>query len=153
METMTYLRDAGLDYCWIYFVSGTFLLAFFASQIALAGKNFFFFFFSILSFSLSLSLFSLSLSLFFLTQLSCSPFILVDSSFFLFFLSFLLGWDFPRLAEEIVKRPYVLLGFAAWLTLFVLALTSTRGAIRRLGRHWKRLHSAVYIALALVAVR
>ena len=74
------------------------------------------------------------------------------SAHFLFFLSFLLGWDFPRLAEEIVKRPYVLLGFAAWLTLFALALTSTRAAMRRLGRHWKRLHSAVYIALALVAV-
>jgi sulfoxide reductase heme-binding subunit YedZ len=74
------------------------------------------------------------------------------SAHFSFFLSFLLGWDFPRLAEEIAERPYVLLGFAAWLTLSALALTSTRAAMRRLGRHWKRLHSAVYIALALVAV-
>ena len=45
VETMNYLREAGAKYCWIYFVSGTFLLAFFASQIALAGKNVFLLFF------------------------------------------------------------------------------------------------------------
>ena len=74
------------------------------------------------------------------------------STHFSFFFSFLLGWDFARLAEEIAERPYVLLGFGAWLVLLALAATSTRATMRRLGRNWKRLHTAVYLALALVAV-
>ena len=71
---------------------------------------------------------------------------------FTFFLSFYLGWDMARLAEEIAERPYVLLGFAAWLVLMLLAATSTRRAMRRLGRHWKRLHTGVYFALAFASV-
>ncbi len=71
---------------------------------------------------------------------------------FTFFLSFYLGWDMARLAEEIAERPYVLLGFAAWLVLMLLAATSTRRAMRRLGRHWKRLHAGVYFALAFASV-
>ena len=46
----------------------------------------------------------------------------------------------------------MLVGFRAWLTLVPLAITSTRGWIQRLGTRWKRLHSAIYIALALAAV-
>ena len=71
---------------------------------------------------------------------------------FTFFLSFYLGWDFARLAEEIAERPYVLLGFAAWLVLVLLAATSTRQAMRWLGRNWKRLHAGVYFALAFAGV-
>ena len=67
-------------------------------------------------------------------------------------MSFYLGWDFARLAEEIAERPYVLLGFAAWLVLMLLAATSTRQAMRWLGRNWKRLHAAVYFALAFAGV-
>ena len=71
---------------------------------------------------------------------------------FTFFLSFYLGWDIARLAEEIAERPYVLLGFAAWLVLMLLAMTSTRRAMRWLGRNWKRLHTGVYLALAFASV-
>ena len=71
---------------------------------------------------------------------------------FTFFLSFYLGWDFARLAEEIAERPYVLLGFATWLVLMLMAATSTRRAVRWLGRNWKRLHTGVYFALALASV-
>ena len=71
---------------------------------------------------------------------------------FTFFLSFYLGWDFARLAEEIAERPYVLLGFAAWLVLVLLAATSTRQAMRWLGRNWKRLHAGVYFVLAFAGV-
>ena len=46
--------------------------------------------------------------------------------------------------EEIVKRPYITVGFSAWLLLLPLAITSTRGWIRRLGRGWSRLHKLVY---------
>jgi sulfoxide reductase heme-binding subunit YedZ len=53
--------------------------------------------------------------------------------------------------EEIVKRPYITVGFAAWLLLVPLAMTSTKAAIRRLGRNWARLHKLVY-AIAVLAV-
>lgn len=53
--------------------------------------------------------------------------------------------------EEIAKRPYITVGFAAWLLLVPLAVTSTQAAIRRLGRHWAQLHRLVY-AIAVLAV-
>lgn len=49
-----------------------------------------------------------------------------------------------QIFAEIVKRPYITVGFAAWL-LLLLALTSTQAAIRRLGRNWGRLHKLVYL--------
>lgn len=51
--------------------------------------------------------------------------------------------------EDIVKRPYVTIGFTAWLLLVPMALTSTRAAMRRLGRRWVRLHRLVYPTAAL----
>ncbi len=52
---------------------------------------------------------------------------------------------------EIAKRPYITVGFAAWLLLVPLAITSTKGWIRRLGRNWARLHKLVY-AIGVLAV-
>lgn len=52
---------------------------------------------------------------------------------------------------EIVKRPYITVGFAAWLLLLPLAFTSTTGWMRRLGRNWAKLHKLVY-AIAVLAV-
>lgn len=49
-----------------------------------------------------------------------------------------------NILADIAKRPYVTVGFAAWLLLVPLALTSTRGMMRRLGRNWSRLHRLVY---------
>ena len=51
-----------------------------------------------------------------------------------------------NMLADIAKRPYVTVGFIAWLLLVPLALTSTRGMMRRLGRRWKTLHRAVYAA-------
>jgi sulfoxide reductase heme-binding subunit YedZ len=56
-----------------------------------------------------------------------------------------------QIFEEIVKRPYITVGFAAWLLLIPLAVTSTKSAIRRLGRNWGRLHKLVYV-IAVLAV-
>ena len=56
-----------------------------------------------------------------------------------------------QIFEEIVKRPYITVGFSAWLLLLPLALTSTKGWIRRLGRNWARLHKLVY-AIGVLAV-
>ena len=53
--------------------------------------------------------------------------------------------------EEIVKRPYITVGFTAWLLLVPLAITSTQGWIRRLGRNWGHLHKLVY-AVGVLAV-
>jgi len=60
------------------------------------------------------------------------------------------GW-WTQILMEIVERPYITVGFAAWLLLVPLALTSTRGWMRRLGRNWGRLHRLVY-AVATLAV-
>ncbi len=56
-----------------------------------------------------------------------------------------------QIFEEIAKRPYITVGFTAWLLLVPLAVTSTAGWIKRLGRNWARLHKAVY-AVAVLAV-
>lgn len=56
-----------------------------------------------------------------------------------------------QIFEEIVKRPYITVGFSAWLLLLPLAVTSTKGWIRRLGRNWARLHKLVY-AIGVLAV-
>ena len=53
--------------------------------------------------------------------------------------------------EDIAKRPYITVGFTAWLLLLPLAVTSTKGWIRRLGRNWARLHKLVY-AVGVLAV-
>ena len=55
-----------------------------------------------------------------------------------------LGQYWGQILDDIVKRPYITVGFAAWLLLVPLALTSTRGWMRRLGRRWGQLHTLVY---------
>ena len=56
-----------------------------------------------------------------------------------------------QIFEEIAKRPYITVGFTAWLLLVPLAVTSTQGWIRRLGRNWGKLHKTVY-AIGVLAV-
>ena len=58
-----------------------------------------------------------------------------------------LDWEF--ILEDLTKRPYAVVGFAAWLLLIPLAVTSTRGWVRRLGKRWQKLHKLVYVAVAL----
>ena len=45
---------------------------------------------------------------------------------------FFLGWTFSILVEELLERPYIAAGFAAWLLMLPLAITSTRAMQRRL---------------------
>jgi sulfoxide reductase heme-binding subunit YedZ len=61
------------------------------------------------------------------------------------------GFDLVLIREAILEKRYALVGFAAFLVLLPLAVTSTKGWMRRLGKLWKRLHRAVYVA-ALLAV-
>jgi sulfoxide reductase heme-binding subunit YedZ len=60
-----------------------------------------------------------------------------------------LGGFWSQLLEEIAKRPYITVGFSAWLLLIPLAITSTKGMMRRLGRRWQQLHRLVYVAALL----
>ncbi len=54
------------------------------------------------------------------------------------------AWD--TLLEDILERPYITAGFTGFLLMLPLAITSTRAWMRRLGRHWVRLHRLVYAA-------
>lgn len=54
------------------------------------------------------------------------------------------GLYWPGILEDIGKRPFITLGFAAFLMLIPLALTSTNKMMRRLGRRWQKLHRLVY---------
>jgi methionine sulfoxide reductase heme-binding subunit len=56
--------------------------------------------------------------------------------------------QFPTIWEDITSRPFIFVGMAAFTILTVLALTSTTGWMRRLGRNWQRLHRLVYVAAA-----
>jgi sulfoxide reductase heme-binding subunit YedZ len=57
-----------------------------------------------------------------------------------------LGGFWSQIFAEIAKKPYITVGFLAWLLMLPLAATSTRWAMRRLGRNWQRLHRLVYAA-------
>ncbi len=61
------------------------------------------------------------------------------------------GFNFPLLWTDIAGKRFVIAGFAAFLVLLALALTSTEGWKRRLGKNWRRLHRLIYGA-ALLAV-
>jgi sulfoxide reductase heme-binding subunit YedZ len=68
---------------------------------------------------------------------------------FLSYLVFDQSLSVPDIAADIAKHPWVLVGFAAFLMLLPLAITSTKGWIRRLGgKRWQRLHQLIYPATA-----
>ncbi len=56
------------------------------------------------------------------------------------------GLDGAAILEDLTERPYVMAGMAAFLILLALAVTSTRGWIRRLGPRWVQLHRGAYAA-------
>ncbi len=64
------------------------------------------------------------------------------------FLQFIVGWQ--DLWASFTKRPYIILGMIAFTGMVPLALTSTKGMMKRLGRRWKVLHRTIYI-IALAA--
>jgi sulfoxide reductase heme-binding subunit YedZ len=62
------------------------------------------------------------------------------------------GFEWNAIAHDIAKRPFILVGFSAWLLMWPLALTSFNRAIRALGAaRWQALHRLVY-ATALLAI-
>ena len=61
------------------------------------------------------------------------------------------GLDVAAIIEDIIKRPYITLGMTGLLLLIPLAVTSTKGMMRRLGKRWQKLHRLVYV-IAIVGV-
>ncbi len=59
------------------------------------------------------------------------------------------GLLLSAIVEDIVERPFITIGFAAFLILLALATTSTASMRRRLGRRWQKLHDWVYVAATL----
>lgn len=58
-----------------------------------------------------------------------------------------------EIGRDIVKRPYITVGFAAFLILLALAVTSPAAMIRRLGgQRWQRLHRLAYVAAVLAVL-
>ena len=64
------------------------------------------------------------------------------------YFAFDLVFDFSRLLQDIWKRPFITAGMAAFLLMVPLAITSTKGWIRRLGRRWQLLHRLIYLSAA-----
>lgn len=76
----------------------------------------------------------LGLFAFFYALLHFSTYLVLDHFF-----------DFDRIAKDILKRPYVTVGFTGLVLMIPLAATSTAAMIRRLGKRWQQLHRLVYV--------
>lgn len=63
-----------------------------------------------------------------------------------------LYFDFPAIVKDVLKRPYITVGFTAFVLMIPLAATSTAGMIRRLGKRWQQLHYLVYVSAILGVV-
>jgi sulfoxide reductase heme-binding subunit YedZ len=54
-------------------------------------------------------------------------------------------FDMAEIAQDVIKHPYVTVGFGAFVLLIPLAVTSTNKMMKRLGKRWKKLHQLVYL--------
>ena len=59
---------------------------------------------------------------------------------------------FGEMMADVLKRPFITAGFVAFVAMVPLAITSTKGWIRRLGRRWQVLHRLIYVSGAAAAV-
>lgn len=66
--------------------------------------------------------------------------------------AFINVFNLSFMAEDVVKRRFITIGMATWLVLLVLAVTSNRFAIRKLGKRWQTLHRLAYLAAILAVV-
>ena len=71
----------------------------------------------------------------------------------LIYLAFDRGFVFTELGEDIAKRPYITIGFSAWLMLLTLAVTSPKAMVRKLGgKRWRAIHRLVYVVPVLAVI-
>jgi len=66
--------------------------------------------------------------------------------------AFDLNFSLKGLVADTAKRPFIFMGMAAFLAMLPLALTSTKGWIRRLGKKWALLHRLVYVSAICAAI-
>lgn len=71
---------------------------------------------------------------------------------FLIYVFLLFGAQWAFIGQELVKRPYIIVGFSAFFLLIPLAITSTTGWQRRLKRRWLTLHKLVYLIAILALI-
>ncbi|OZI63250.1 protein-methionine-sulfoxide reductase heme-binding subunit MsrQ [Bordetella genomosp. 11] len=62
------------------------------------------------------------------------------------------GFDPASMLQDVGQRPFITVGFAAFVLMSALAATSTQGAMRRMGKRWQQLHRAVYAIGILAAL-
>ena len=67
----------------------------------------------------------------------------------LVFTQVFIGWSGEQLIEELAERPYVLVGFLAWVILVPLGITSAGAIRRKMGRNWRKLHKLTYAVAVL----
>ena len=70
----------------------------------------------------------------------------------LVWMSFLLVFRWQAIGEELIERPYITVGFVAYMILLALGVTSPKSMVRRLGKNWKKLHRLIYVAGILAVV-
>ena len=59
-------------------------------------------------------------------------------------------FDWHEIIKDVAKRPFITIGFSAFVLLIPLAITSTAGWIRRMGgKNWQRLHKLIYVTAVL----
>ena len=63
-----------------------------------------------------------------------------------------LGSYWSQIGADIIKRPFITVGFTAWLLLIPLAVTSNQWMMRKLKKNWLKLHKLVYIIGVLAVV-
>ena len=68
------------------------------------------------------------------------------------YFAFDLNFAIDTMVTDVLKRPFIALGFTAFLLLIPLAVTSTKGWIRRLGKKWTQIHRLVYVAAILATI-
>lgn len=56
-------------------------------------------------------------------------------------------FDVQAMLIDVLKRPFIAMGFATFLLLLPLAVTSTNSMMRRLGKRWKTLHQLIYLII------
>ena len=67
------------------------------------------------------------------------------------YVAFDAGLDFEAVRDDVLQRPFIVIGLAAFALLVPLAATSSQVAMRSLGGHWRRLHTLTY-AIAVLAL-
>lgn len=65
---------------------------------------------------------------------------------FLIYLVLFAGLSWTWISSDLVEKPYIYVGVMALFVMAVLAITSTKGMVRALGKKWKPLHRLMYIA-------